>query len=97
MSFVTSGARRVHEVIHTGLSPYRCSLCDKEFNQLGHMHIHILKKHGSFDKEVVHNEIIIRQNGASRVKRGRQKVQKDDNHERYNNDHNEASNSINSL
>lgn len=95
MAFPSSGHRAQHEITHTGLSPYRCSLCDKEFKQLGNMHLHIAKHHGSYDKEVILNEIVIRQHGTTK-KRGRPpKVKNEDN--QHNNDYNEASNSILSL
>lgn len=89
MAFATSGQRAIHEINHTGLCPYRCSLCDKEFKQLGNMHLHIAKHHGSYDKEVILNEIVIRQHGTTKRKGRRPKVKKEE--------YNEASNSILSI
>lgn len=98
MSFVVSSNLRVHEVTHTGLYPYRCSLCDKEFAQLGHIQRHIPKHHGSFDKHVLNSDIIVRQHGkGTRISKEKKQTKEERDQEEYSTDYYEASNSINSL
>uniref|UniRef100_A0A336L7V4 CSON006287 protein n=1 Tax=Culicoides sonorensis TaxID=179676 RepID=A0A336L7V4_CULSO len=64
MTFVALGNLKVHEVTHhTHKYPYKCSMCDKEFSQYGNIVSHIKTKHGSYDPEIVKNELIIRQHG----------------------------------
>lgn len=84
MTFGSSGNLRVHEVRHTGLMPFKCSFCGKEFGQLGSIHNHIRNHHGSYEKSVMNAELIIRQHGAKskRVKKPKDKNERN-NEEEY--------------